>query len=189
MRFRLRGDRLEELPLPAFRYHPDPLGTGSVTASDDVCRSCGAARGYIYSGPAYAAEELGEALCPWCIADGRAADTFDVEFTDVGVGVPAGVPSKVIDELRFRTPGFSGWQQEHWLYHCGDAAAFIGPAGRSELELHPDALEGLRRELLAESSADDVDAVLAALDRDDEPTAYLFRCLHCGVHLAYADFA
>ncbi|MFI6515691.1 CbrC family protein [Spirillospora sp. NPDC050679] len=29
---------------------------------------------------------------------------------------------------------------------------------------------------------------LAALDRDGQPTAYLYECLVCGTHLAYPDF-
>jgi uncharacterized protein CbrC (UPF0167 family) len=116
------------LELPAFRYHPDPLATGSVIASDAACAACDKARGYVYAGPVYAPDEP-EALCPWCIADGTAAEVFDAEFTDVGVGVPDDVPREVLEELAFRTPGFSGLQQEHWLYHCADAAEFHGVAG------------------------------------------------------------
>ena len=65
-------------------------------------------------------------LCPWCIADGSAALRLRIEFTDVGDDVPDDVPGGVLDEITERTPGFNGWQQEHWLYHCGDGAAFIG---------------------------------------------------------------
>src|SRR6266487_2219862 len=56
---------------------PDPRGTGSVTESDARCQTCGAARGYIYTGPIYPIEELDQVLCPWCIADGTAAAKFD----------------------------------------------------------------------------------------------------------------
>ena len=65
---------------------------------------------------------------PWCIADGSAALRLQVEFTDVrNDDVPDDVPGRVLDEIAERTPGFSGHQQEHWLYHCADGAAFIGP--------------------------------------------------------------
>ena len=37
----------------------------------------------------YAVDELDEAFCPWCIANGTAAEKFEAEFTDVGFGVPA----------------------------------------------------------------------------------------------------
>ena len=34
----------------------------------------------------------------------------------------------------------------------------------------------------------DVEEYLASLDRQRPPSAYLFRCRHCDVHLAYSDF-
>lgn len=165
--------------LPAFKYHPEPLTTGAIKASGLTCVACDRSRGYIYVGPVYAVEELIEELCPWCIADGSAARKFDAGFTDVGVGVPAGVAPSVTDEVEHRTPGFEGWQQEHWLYHCGDAAAFLGRVGYNELQQTPDVLSML----LAQH--EDVEL----LDTDGDATAYLFRCLACGTHLAYADCA
>jgi uncharacterized protein len=117
--------------IPDIPYHPDPLGTGFVVESAASCRACGQARGYVYTGPVYSTDELEEALCPWCIADG-AAEAFGAEFTDVGAEVPDDVPREVLEELAYRTPGFSGWQQEHWLYHCGDGAAFLGVADRRD---------------------------------------------------------
>ena len=177
------------LPLPEFRYHPDPRATGVIVASEARCVACSRTRGFIYTGPVYAEQEFIDAFCPWCIADGTAARRFDAEFTDVGFGVPDDVPGTVAEEVAQRTPGFSGWQQEHWLYHCGDAAAFLGRAGRDEVEAHPDALELLRREHDEDGwSSERVEEYLARLDREEGPTAYLFRCLHCGTHLAYSDF-
>jgi uncharacterized protein len=167
--------------LPEFRYHPDPQATGSVAASDQRCGRCGQARGFIYTGPVYAVEELDRCLCPWCIADGSAAEEFAAEFTDVGWGVPPEVPGAVLQEVSTRTPGFSGWQQEHWLYHCGDAAAFLRRVGWTELQSYPDAIESLQND-------HDSDSV-RALDLDGEATAYLFRCRHCDRHIAYADSA
>jgi uncharacterized protein len=174
--------------LPEFRYHPEPLLTGSVAQADVVCASCERRRGFVYTGPVYAVEEV-EELCPWCIADGTAASRFGAEFTDVGWGVPSDVPRAVMDEVRHRTPGFAGWQQEHWLYHCGDAAAFLGRAGHREVSAWPDALRALRAE--AEGLGwNPVEAQqhVGSLQLDGPPTAYLFRCLHCGTHLAYSDF-
>jgi uncharacterized protein CbrC (UPF0167 family) len=160
-----------------------------VVESDVVCLACDQRRGYIYTGPVFAVDELDEALCPWCIADGNAAEKFDAEFTDVGVGLPSDVPRDVMQEIARRTPGFSGWQQEHWLYHCSDGAVFLGRAGRIELEPHPEAIEVLRHEHDEYGwSPEQVDDYLASLNKDDQPTAYLFRCRHCGQHLAYSDF-
>jgi uncharacterized protein CbrC (UPF0167 family) len=177
-------------PLPVFRYHPDPLRTGSVAPSSVECRGCGRARGFVYTGPVFAEEDLDDVLCPWCIADGTAARAFGAEFTDpAGVGDYGtwdAVPDDVVDEVARRTPGFSGWQQERWWTHCGDAAQFLGRAGRAELDAEwPDALPAIR----AESGLDgeDWDGYLAALDANDSPTAYVFRCSRCGQLGGYSD--
>ena len=175
-------------PLPEFPYHPDPWATGFVERSDATCLSCERRRGFIYIGPVYAVDELVDCLCPWCIADGSAAERFDATFTD-DERVPDSVPRVVIDAVTRRTPGFSGWQQEHWLYHCGDGAAFLGRAGWPDIESRPDALEALRREHAGlEWTPELVEEYLRDLDRDGSPTAYLFRCRHCGAHLGYSDF-
>ena len=144
-------------PLPEFKYHPSPLTTGSIEKSDGVCRSCEQARGYIYTGPCYAEEELDNDLCPWCIADGSAHEKFSVEFVDsAGIGGHDGrwdkVPRSVIEEVAFRTPGFSGLQQEQWFTHCGDAAEFI-----------------------------------QKVEMDGAGVKYIFRCRHCGKQGGYQD--
>jgi len=176
--------------LPEFPYHPDPRATGSVNASDTPCVACGQSRGFVYTGPVYSQQELVDCLCPWCIADGSAAEKYGAEFTDVGWGVPADVPDAVVRKVATRTPGFAGWQQEHWLYHCGDAAAFLGRVGWQELQSHPDAVRSLQHEGDMDARrAEEVDEYLKALDKTGEATAYLFRCRHCGRHLAYSDSA
>jgi uncharacterized protein CbrC (UPF0167 family) len=173
-----------------FRYHPEPVTSGSLASSDRICQCCGRARGYIYTGPVYAEEDLSDALCPWCIADGSAADRFAASFVDpAGVGDYGSweeVPSDVIDHVARRTPGFTGWQQERWWTHCGDAAAFLGLAGQAELRADwAAAVPSIR----ADSQLDDTDwpAYLAALHRTQGPTAYVFQCLHCGALGGYSD--
>lgn len=179
------------MSLPTFKYHPDPIATGSIKPSDTRCRCCGQQRGYIYDGPVYSELELSECICPWCIADGSAYTKFDAEFTDArGVGGysrPPVVPEAVIQEVVFRTPGFSGWQQEHWLACCGDAAAFVGIAGRAELEGQwADAVLSIQQECGMVDGPDWQD-YFAALDKDGGPTAYVFRCLHCDRFIGYSD--
>lgn len=56
------------MQLPSFKYHLDPLSTGSITESESICECCEESRGYIYTGPVYAEVELVDAICPWCIA-------------------------------------------------------------------------------------------------------------------------
>ena len=114
--------------LPFFKYHPSPLSTGAIRELDAVCRCCDKARGFMYCGPVYCVEEVTD-VCPWCIADGSAHAKWDAEFTDSagvgGYGKWCGVPCEVVDEVAYRTPGFSTIQQARWWTHCGDAAEFL----------------------------------------------------------------
>ena len=176
------------MKLPVFKYHTDPLSTGSIVKSNNECRCCGRKTGVIYAGPVYAEEELVEAVCPWCIANGAAAKKFEATFTDeanIGDG-EVSVVAETEHEVSRRTPGFSGWQQERWLGCCDDAAAFLGPVGKKELQkFGPKAVAAVREECGLED--EEWKSYFAALHRDDGPTAYLFRCLHCGGFKAYSD--
>ncbi|MGH7712620.1 MAG: CbrC family protein, partial [Gemmatimonadaceae bacterium] len=91
------------MTLPEFRYHPDPIASGSIVVSSAMCRCCGQSRGYIYDGPVYAGEELTDALCPWCIADGSAHAKFDAAFTD-SEAFAVGTPASAVQEIAERTP-------------------------------------------------------------------------------------
>jgi uncharacterized protein len=187
---------------PVFRYHPDPLATGSAVRSDYVCGVCGIRRETRYQGPIYGQQP--DALCLHCIHSGeasRALGTVAVavdgsgrletpaEFSDA-VDVPEDVPLTVVEEVTRRTPGFTGWQQPSWLYHCADGAAFLGPAGYADLQPYPDALGMLRQDYRRLGwSGEETERFLQQLDRTGEPTAYLFRFLHCGAHLASWDIS
>ncbi|WP_433534379.1 CbrC family protein [Micromonospora sp. CA-249363] len=176
---------------PLFRYHPDPVATGSAVSTDEACVLCGVERGWRYVGPIYGRQA--DVLCLHCIASGEAARAltgyaeFPCMFTDT-VDVPSEVPFAVVEEVTQRTPGFHSWQQPYWLYHCGDGAAFLGAAGYVELRAYPDALEMIGEDLHRLGwPADQADEILRRMDRSGEPTAYLFRCLHCDAHLASWD--
>ncbi|HTQ29635.1 MAG TPA: CbrC family protein [Opitutaceae bacterium] len=178
------------MAVPTFKYHPDPIATKSIVASDVECICCGKKRGFIYAGPVFAEDELADSLCPWCIADGSAHERFKAEFTDsAGVnsyGRTPPVPKSVIEEVSFRTPGFMGWQQEHWVTCCDDAAAYLGRAGKQELETKwPTAIPGLMEE--AAMTAEQWENYVQHMDKDGSPTAYIFRCLHCEKLLGYSD--
>ncbi|MFL5382629.1 MAG: CbrC family protein [Longimicrobiaceae bacterium] len=177
--------------LPHFKYHPDPIATGSIEPSDTVCVSCGRARGYIYTGPVHATEELDGSLCPWCIADGSAAERFDAEFTDpagIASGLWPAVPDAVVLEVSRRTPGFTGWQQERWWTHCGDAGEFLGRAGADDLAGRwSGALAAIRDDVLVDD--EEWEEILPTLHPDGDATAYVFRCRTCGQLGGYADWA
>ena len=178
--------------IPVFRYHPDPVGTGSAVPSVSSCDVCTRPAGFQYVGPVLGREV--DVLCLRCIADGTAAtalaspDGDPAEFTDAGLGAPPDVSPTVLEEISRRTPGFSGWQQERWLYHCADAAAFLGVVGWSEVENLPDAVASLMADLADLGvEAADADEQVRSLSRGGDLSGYLFRCLHCGTHVAYSD--
>ncbi|HEV2687355.1 MAG TPA: CbrC family protein [Bryobacteraceae bacterium] len=181
----------ESTALPTFRYHPDPLATGSVKAAPDMpCLGCNRIRGYIYSGPVYTAKNfiLEDNLCPWCIADGTAAKKFSASFGYAGM--MEDVPVEVTKEIEERTPGFTAWQQETWLACCNDAAAFLGLAGVKELKKDfPGAIPAVREHIEEDYGIenDELEEFYNGLSKDDQPTAYIFRCLHCRKYLAYVD--
>lgn len=119
--------------LPVFRYYPDPLGQGDFKNDKEVnCGCCGKKTTVYYDGPFFAEDEI-EFLCPWCIADGNAAEKFDGEFVDAAEGDEVCDKAKT-DELCLRTPSYHGWQQEQWLACCGDYCAFVGYVGWKEIE-------------------------------------------------------
>jgi uncharacterized protein CbrC (UPF0167 family) len=166
-------------PLPRFRYHPDPLATGAVEASSAACACCGRVRGFAYVGPVYAEEDLDVPLCPWCIADGRAAAELGACFVDSDPLAQAGVARDVIDEITLRTPGYFSWQQECWLAHCGDACEFHGDASVEDIA-------GASSETKADWRAEyrHTEATWDRITANYRPRGaqafYKFVCRHCG---------
>ncbi len=167
-------------PLPHFRYHPEPLASGSIEASATTCQCCGKARGYVYTGSPSPRHELPPgSLCPWCIADGSAAARYEASFSDDYPLLDAGVAADIVTEVCERTPGYTSWQQERWLVCCEDACAFRGDAGREEIGQ-------LGAEGLAQRFADFAwpaitwQRLVDAYTPGGNPAIYRFDCLHCG---------
>ncbi|HMR74217.1 MAG TPA: CbrC family protein [Polyangiaceae bacterium] len=163
--------------LPAFKYHPDPLGTGSIKVSDAVCECCGQARGYSYSAAVYAIQNV-EVVCPWCIADGSLARRFDATLVDAGPLVSAGLSSAIVDEVTRRTPGYLSWQQESWIACCDDACEFHGDAPRAEIR---DLDEVGMLSLSSESgfTVEDLRSIIEQYEPRGSPAFYKFVCRHC----------
>jgi uncharacterized protein CbrC (UPF0167 family) len=178
-------------PFPSFKYHPDPVATGSIAAEPDMpCLGCNRIRGYIYKGPVFTEKNfiLDDHLCPWCIADGTAAKLFSATFNYTGT--IDGLSEEIRNEVEARTPGFDAWQQEEWLGCCNDAAMFLGVVGAKELKRDfPEAEKPVKKYLRDEFDleTDEANEMFDALSKADQPSAYLFRCLHCQKFLAYVD--
>ena len=63
----------------------------------------------------------------------------------------------------------------------------MGLAGRKDLEkAGARAIEAIRLE--SGYSGTEWEEYLAGMSKDGQPTAYLFRCLHCGKYGGYSDF-
>jgi len=176
------------MTLPPFRYHPDPIRSGSVVPSDAVCDRCGQARGYVYDGPVYV-EDDEPTLCPWCIADGSAHEELDATFVDAEA-FPDGTPQAAIEEITERTPGYSAWQEEHWPACCGDATAYIAPVGIAKIRKEYRQLEGFILNHIIYNmgiSGGAATRLLQSLDRAKGPTAFVFRCPKCETHHFHVD--
>ena len=162
---------------PTFKYHPDPLGTGSIEVSDSVCECCGRERGYAYSAAIHAAQDV-EVVCPWCIADGSLGRKFDATLVDEHPLVTAGLSSAIVDEVTRRTPGYVSWQQESWIACCDDACEFHGDAPRAEIRsLDAAGLSSLSSE--SGFSVDDLRSIVEHYEPGGSPAFYKFVCRHC----------
>jgi uncharacterized protein CbrC (UPF0167 family) len=164
-----------------------PTAGSAPTAGQHDCRL---GRGATYVGPVFSRQEVGDEICPWCIVDGRAAALLEAGFTDVGWGLPYDVADEVTSQIAKRTPGLVGGQQEHWLYHCADGAAFLGRAGFEELRDHPDAVDMLLREndAFGWTSGQSRSYVEASIETATQrPTSS--DAFHCGRYLAYSEMS
>jgi len=176
-----------------FRYHPDPVATGSVEPSEAACLVCSRARGFIYTAHVLSEPSIDSAVCPWCIADGSAHARFGATFADeefVGGRDWSSVPPEVAHEVATRTPSFTPWQSILWFACCNDAAAFLGCAGHAEIITHYPGLEpSLRHDMQMVGREHDTEwsEYFESLSKDGSPTAYVFRCLHCGALGGYSD--
>lgn len=170
--------------LPHFRYHPDPVKTGAVEKSANVCICCDRARGYIYVGLVYSAwGDYDRQICPWCIADGSAAEKLEADFSGFD---SSEIPIETLREIIKRTPGYSCWQNEIWLLHCGDACEFYGDLPKGELKnVKPEAVVDLRSQLhLTEI---EWPLFVDNYEPGGDPAIYKFKCLHCSEILFYPD--
>jgi uncharacterized protein CbrC (UPF0167 family) len=67
------------MELPIFKYHPDPIKTGAIEVTSATCECCGIAQGFRATSTIYAKEQV-ETICPWCIANGSAAEKLMVSL-------------------------------------------------------------------------------------------------------------
>lgn len=164
-----------------FRYHPEPLKTGAFFEGAVVCSCCHKQTPVFYETPFYARED-DLCFCPACIASGEAAARFDGCFTAPDCCDDIGDEEKH-REICYRTPGYRGIQQEHWIAHCGDYCAYLGEIDYRDLT--PELLAEFKETWNDRPQRWDLKDVCGSLGLQFD--GYLFRCLHCGKHLLYAQ--
>jgi len=181
--FRRAFSKQDLTAFPKFRYHPDPLATGAVIPTDLACDCCGNARGFRVASH-YGTQPF-DCICPWCVADGRAAKRLGASFVQ---DAEDDLSPAIWDKLTHRTPGYESWQGELWLTHCKDACAFHGDLSRDEIgNLSPETEAAFLEENdWLDDWSDLKDAYAAG---NSSKSLYKFVCLHCGTVRIGVDFS
>lgn len=170
--------------LPFFKYHPNPIETGRIKTSDKICVCCEKATGFIYTAPVYSKWDLDESICPWCIADGNAAEKFGASFNDCGDS--SNISKDILKEILERTPGYESWQGNIWIYHCDDGCEFHGDLSKQEAKnLDENAVRTfcLDNDLEEELGKE----FIQYYEKGGNPAIYKFVCRHCGEIKLYTD--
>lgn len=175
-------------PLPKFRYHPDPLGTGSIIRKDAVCQVCGQPTPYVYDVSFHWGGDDDPILCPWCIYTGEAAEALDGVFLHESSCQPVDDSAK-LEELCLRTPSYEATQQAVWLTCCGDACVYRGEKTWPQLEAMGIApqLEAAYRENPS-SLPLSMDAMRYSFYGGAQVQHYLFQCRHCKQYHLHTDW-
>lgn len=171
--------------LPDFEYFPDPLRNGSIVEKQGSCLCCNQTRAFMYVGPIYSTDDI-EEVCPWCIADGKAASKWSASFNGVHHASNE-VPLDVVETIDQRTPGFETWQGNAWLFSANDALIFVGEVVGKEL-LNENNLAKIKacRSALSEWNLPQ-DFELSDVVIGGQPAIYLFQDKFSGTYKAYAD--
>lgn len=174
------------MELPKFKYNPDPLKLKVIEQRKTNCPVCSQEKDYVYDGPFYSIANV-EGICPWCIADGRAAKKYNGEFQDSASCEKVDNP-EFLDELVHRTPGFCGWQQERWLSCCGDLCAITDYLSWKQIQQlvqqYPQQTRSDLEQLQREYRMTEEEFKTASYNYIQ---GYLFECLHCNSPRFYTD--
>ncbi|HRI27303.1 MAG TPA: CbrC family protein [Chitinophagales bacterium] len=178
------------MELPKFKYSPNAYNLDLFEEEEGTCSVCNQKRQLKYTGSFYSAKEP-EYICPWCIANGKAAQKYGGEFNDYYSieGVSANpddpepdVPKTLLTEITQKTPSYTAWQQQVWLTHCHEPCAFIGYADAKTIASFLDEVtEDIER------SGFESQLVKTQLSKSGSLAGYLFQCVKCGRHRLHID--
>ncbi|MGS2740051.1 CbrC family protein [Sinomicrobium pectinilyticum] len=178
------------MELPKFKYSPNAFDLDLFDKEEGVCDVCNEKRNLKYNSSFYSREEP-EYICPWCIANGKAAEKYSGEFNDYcgieGVSpnpndaAPA-IPEELLLEITGKTPSYTSWQQEVWPTHCNEPCAFIGYADTKTIA---PLMDELNEDI--EKSGYGAELIKKHLSKDGSLVGYLFQCVNCGQHRLHVD--
>jgi len=179
------------MELPKFKYSPNAYELDLFDKVEGTCSVCEEKRNLKYNSSFYSVDQP-DYICPWCIANGKAAEKYDGEFNDYcGIeGVSPNpndpkptIPKGMLTEICTKTPSYSSWQQELWLSHCNEPCAFIGYADNKTIE---PILDELKNDI-ENNIGYDPDLIKKHLTKDGHLVGYLFKCIKCDKHRLHAD--
>lgn len=174
------------MQLPNFKYNPDPIKLGVIIKEETLCPVCKETRDYVYEGPFFSEDDV-EGICPWCIADGSAAEKCEGEFQDEESCEEVEM-EEYVEELVYRTPGYIGWQQEYWVSHCGDFCSIINYVGWKEIKhLENELVDDIKK--ICEDYNISFPEFKETLVKDGDFQGYLFQCSSCKKHRLHADMS
>jgi uncharacterized protein CbrC (UPF0167 family) len=183
-----KNEKINETPqmdsLPQFKYNPNAVKLGIIKMGKTNCPVCEKERPAFYNGSFYAVAEV-EGICPWCIQDGSAAQKYDGAFLDAAACEPV-EKKEYLMELITRTPGYTAWQQESWLSHCGDFCALKDYVGWTEIKELKDELVADLDQIKSDFGLTQ-DELETHLKNNGHMQGYLFQCIHCGKHRLAVD--
>lgn len=181
--------------LPHFKYNPNAYTNGIIEAKEIQCNVCKEHQSHVYKGPFYSVENI-DLICPWCVANGQAAQKYEGEFQSYtsieGISPDPKLPNTItykkaeIDELILQTPSYTAWQQAVWLGHCESPCAFIDYVGWEEIK-------DLVVELKEDIEQIKIDYHITQgmfekmLQNNGDFQGYLFQCIHCKKHRLTID--
>ena len=170
--------------LPYFKYNPNAEKLGILALREATCPVCQQFRSIIYDGPVASENDVAD-ICPWCIADGSAAEKFDCEFAG-SAGTEDVDDEEALRELLTRTPGFNTFQEVIWPAHCGAPCAYMNPVGNKEVKrMREELIDDI--EHLADEFGIDEEELIDDITTDGAMQGHLFNCLHCGQHRLVID--
>lgn len=178
------------MELPKFKYSQNAYNIDVFQNIEGICSTCNEERQIKYTSSFYSINEP-DYICPWCIANGKAAEKYDGEFNDYyGIenvssnssNSEAIIPKDLLLEITNKTPSYISWQQEVWLTHCNEPCAFIGYA---DIKIIEPLLEELSSDI--ENSGYGLDFIKSSLSKDGSLVGYLFQCVNCKKHRLHVD--